>query len=193
VNPDENKNLETEIRDQQEIALRALGLYVVWCIAHNYDERKRYVTWIDNNKFEGLFSKDEVAFMAADPAPMQQIINISWHCERLIILLWCLGLIDGLPAADTQCETSIFLELIPPLNENFIVDFLSKVELRSEEDLWALEETITQQHWKLRNAKIKNQTIDEPIDIEIVQERHHAINWVLRYCRLGWDDMVCDT
>ena len=107
MDSDEDKNLEPEIRGQHEIALRALGLYVVWCIAHNYDKRKAYITWIEKNKFKHLFSEDEIAFFDANPAPRQQIINISWHCERLIILLWCLGLIDDLPPANTQCETPV--------------------------------------------------------------------------------------
>ena len=92
---------ENEIRSQYEIALRALGLYVVWCIALNYDDRKGYITWIEKNNFKNLFSENEIAFIYANPAPKQQIVNISWHCERLLILLWCLDLIDDLPAADT--------------------------------------------------------------------------------------------
>jgi hypothetical protein len=31
------------------------------------------------------------------------------------------------------------------------------------------------------------------IDIEIVQERHHAINWVTGYDGLPWDEVTTDT
>ena len=155
---------ENEIRSQYEIALRALGLYVVWCIALNYDDRKGYITWIEKNNFKNLFSENEIAFIYANPAPKQQIVNISWHCERLLILLWCLDLIDDLPAADTQCDTSVFLEFLPPLNGDYVVDFLSKVELRPADDLWILEEKTERQHWKARNTKI----IDEGIDLSLI-------------------------
>jgi hypothetical protein len=31
------------------------------------------------------------------------------------------------------------------------------------------------------------------IDIEIVQERHHAINWITEYDGLPWDEVTTDT
>jgi hypothetical protein len=31
------------------------------------------------------------------------------------------------------------------------------------------------------------------VDIEIIQERHHAINWVIGYEGLSWDEVTTDT
>lgn len=56
-----------------------------------------------------------------------------------------------------------------------------------------MKEKIERLHWKARDAKIHNKSPDESVNIEIIQERHHAINWVVGYCGLGWDEMVCDT
>jgi hypothetical protein len=32
-----------------------------------------------------------------------------------------------------------------------------------------------------------------PVDLEIVQERHHAINWVIGYDGAPWDEVTTDT
>lgn len=190
---DGNEIAEDEIRQQEEIALRSLALYSVWCIAIQYKNRQGSLDWITKNNLRAALSNDELAFIDADPAPKRQIINFSWQCERLLILLWCLGLVDEIPASDCQCDTSIFQDILPPLNGKTVANFMANVDLRKEEELWALAERIEQLHWKARNAKINKTPLDEPIDIEIVQEQHHAINWVMGYCALGWDDMVCDT
>ena len=33
----------------------------------------------------------------------------------------------------------------------------------------------------------------QPVDVEIIQERHHAINWVIGYEGLPWDLVTTDT
>ncbi len=48
-------------------------------------------------------------------------------------------------------------------------------------------------HWHARDGKLNNRPPRRPVDIEIVQERHHAINWVTGYCSLPWDEVTTDT
>jgi hypothetical protein len=48
-------------------------------------------------------------------------------------------------------------------------------------------------HWKARDAELHERSMPPGIDIEIVQERHHAINWITRYAGLSWDEVTTDT
>lgn len=111
------ESVEDNIRDKTEIARRSLGVYYTWCVAIQYKDRQGILNWVDENNLRDILSKQELNFITANPPPKQQIINFSWHCERLLILLWCLNLVDAIPAADKQCNTSIFQTLLPPLTE----------------------------------------------------------------------------
>ena len=44
-----------------------------------------------------------------------------------------------------------------------------------------------------RDARLNGQPMPADIDIEVVQERHHAINWITGYCGLPWDEVTTDT
>jgi hypothetical protein len=48
-------------------------------------------------------------------------------------------------------------------------------------------------HWRARDAEINGRPMPRDLDIEIIQERHHAINWVIGYEGLPWDEVTTDT
>jgi hypothetical protein len=48
-------------------------------------------------------------------------------------------------------------------------------------------------HWEARDAKIDERPPRRPVDMEIIQERHYAINWVTGYRGLSWDEVTTDT
>ena len=48
-------------------------------------------------------------------------------------------------------------------------------------------------HWEARDAEVHARASPLRVDIEVVQERHHAINWVMGYDSLPWDEVTTDT
>ena len=48
-------------------------------------------------------------------------------------------------------------------------------------------------HWKVRDAQINGRPVPEEIIPGLVQERHHAINWLMGYCGQEWDEVTTDT
>jgi hypothetical protein len=50
-----------------------------------------------------------------------------------------------------------------------------------------------EEHWRARDARLHERSMPPGIDIEIVQERHHAINWITGYDGLRWDEVATDT
>ena len=48
-------------------------------------------------------------------------------------------------------------------------------------------------HWQARDARIHSKPTPPHVNIEIIQERHHAINWVIGYEGLPWDEVTTDT
>jgi len=181
-----------EVRSPQEIARRALTLFGVWGLT-TAAPRNEVLDWLDENKLREELSPDELKFIDDHRPGSQQEINFTWHSERLIVLLWALNLVETLPSVDEQCDASVFAQCLPPFTEQTVEQFISSATLRSEDELWAEAERMRDLHWQARDAKINNRTPSQPVDIEVVQERHHAINWVTGYDALDWDEVTTDT
>ena len=189
---DEDKSPSDEVRGPIEVATRTLALFGVWGLSTNAP-RWKVLEWIDTSGLRQELTRDELAFISAPDPSEKQVINYSWQAERLVVLLWALGLIDNLPDADEQCDPSIFRECIPPFNGQSVEWFIANAKLRAEDELWEMAETLLDLHWQARDSKLNGRSSREAVDIEIVQERHHAINWVTGYCGLPWDEITTDT
>ena len=72
-------------------------------------------------------------------------------------------------------------------------DFLESAQLLSEDEIYDANELIYDAHWKVRDAQINGRPVPEEIIPGLVQERHHAINWLMGYCGQEWDEVTTDT
>jgi hypothetical protein len=71
--------------------------------------------------------------------------------------------------------------------------FVAEAKLRPEKELIECADQILDLHWTARDAKIKGLDPSQPVNLGIIQERHHAINWVIGYDGLAWDEVTTDT
>ena len=180
-----------EIRTPAEVARRAMALLSGIAVAFGAD-RSEVVEWLQEQKLYNELSPIEARFID-DPAPSErQTIRASWDSERLIVLLWALGLAE-MPEADEQCDTSVFQEVLPPYADVAVTDFIGSARLRPEAELLAMAERILNLHWEARDAKLNDRSPRSRVDLGIIQERHHAINWVIGYEGLPWDEVTTDT
>jgi len=188
---DEDQPLD-EIRSANDVARRALVLFSVVGLALGA-ERSAILGWLAENDLWSDLAPSEADFIdTPDPSP-KQIINASWLCERLIVLLWALGAIDLLPPADEQCDTAIFQDILPPFASASVTEFIVGAKLRPGAELIAMADAVLRLHWEARDARLKARAPRNPVDAEIIQERHHAINWVIGYDGLPWDEVTTDT
>lgn len=128
------------------------------------------------------------------PNPLRKAhVNFGWQTERLIVLLWALGKVQELPDSATQCDTSVFNSVLPPFARTSAQVFIARATLIDEDRLWKQAELYLEEHWKARDSRLHERSMPPGIDIEIVQERHHAINWITGYDRLPWDEVTTDT
>ena len=181
-----------EIRSPIEAAYRALALFSVVAVAQGAN-RTEIIDWLTEHDLWEKLAPTEVVFLnSADPT-QKQVINAGWLSERLIMILWALGAVHQLPPPDEQCDTADFLTILPPFASVSVADFIGSGRLRSASDLIEMADEILSLHWAARDATIKGRSTSPSVDIGIIQERHHAINWLIGYDGQDWDEVTTDT
>lgn len=189
---DADAEVPAEIRPADEVARRALALFAVVGTALGVP-RDDATSWLRTEELWDALTPHELAYLEQTNPPRQAHINFGWQSERLIVLLWALGKIPELPDSATQCDTSLFKSVLLPLTNTATRAFVAQAMLIDEERLWKQAESYLDDHWKARDAQIHGRPMPPGIDIEIVQERHHAINWITGYDGLPWDEVTTDT
>ena len=181
-----------EIRSPQEVARRALVLFATTGVAFGAS-RDDVMEWLTESELLADLSPIEQRFLD-DPSPSEQeIVNRGWDSECLIVLAWALGHCADLPAADEQCDLGLLNDHFPPFADVSAADFIECARLRPDAELQALQDECLRLHAEGRNARLQKRPSREPVNIEIVQERHRAINWVNGYDRAPWDEVTSDT
>lgn len=181
-----------EIRAPAEVAFRAIALFSVVGLAFGA-ERSDITTWLAENDLWSQLAPSEADFIDTPAPSRKQIIDASWLSERLITLLWTLGAVNELPPPHEQCDPAVFHANLPPFADITVTEFTSAARLRPSSELLTMAEDLWGLHWEARDAMINDRTPQQALDIEIIQERHHAINWVIGYEDLDWDDVTTDT
>ena len=99
----------------------------------------------------------------------------------------------SLPAPDRQCDTSLFQKLLPPFAPVSAQQLIATAKRRSEDVLENLADEIWDLRWQVDNARLNGQPIPSHLHPGILQERHHAINWIMRTDDVPWDEVRTDT
>ena len=181
-----------QTRTPAEVARRALALFGAWGLTTNAP-REEVLGWLEESGLRRELTQAELSFVDAASPTRQQQINFSWQSERIAVLLWALRLLEELPDADMQCDTGIFQRLLPPFTEESPEAFVDRAELRPESELRKYAQSTFDLHSWAYDAVSRNVPPRHPVDIEVIQERHHAINWVTGYEGLAWDEVTTDT
>jgi hypothetical protein len=126
----------------------------------------------------------------------QLAIDLSWQSERLVVLLWALNKIPAIPFPAPKVSAAFIEELLPPYGDEPAAQFCASARLRSEDELFAAALEIQELHVVARQRRLSQPDYRPSVpelDAEVIQERHHAINWLVGYCRQSWDEIATDT
>ncbi len=180
------------VRSPQEVARRALAVFSVVGLALGAP-RPEVLDWLRDENLSRELAPSERKFVEAPEPSEKERVHAVWMSERLVVLCWALRLIDELPEPDEQCDTGELQEILPPFADVEVSEFIDRARLRPDRELLDMAETLMNHHWEARNAQLKGAAPKFPVDIEIIQERHHAANWLVGYCGDPWDEVTTDT
>lgn len=181
-----------QVRNAQEIARRALVLCTIVGLAAGAP-KDEVLGWLEDESLKDELTPSELAFATSPYPTKQQQMNASWRSEALLVLLWALNAIEQMPALNEQCSTRDFQQILPPFADISVEQFINGAMRRSDEELIDCADALLACHWEARNARLHGRPVPAHCDLDIIQERHHAINWVIGYDGLPWDEVTTDT
>lgn len=136
-------------------------------------------------------SPSEVAFLSNPRAQPRIALNLTWRCEAMVVLMWAVGLFDKLPLPREQTCTAEILERLPGAFSESPWPRINALTLRPKAEVLDASDLIYRLHWATRQAWIDEKSAPAGLSSDIVQEWHHAINWVTCYGddRDEWDNV----
>lgn len=178
---------ELVLRDRDEVIGRARALLVVSLRAESVASGEPMSAGILLSKVplaEGYLSPGELAFLGKEQPAKQEYAQYIWRYESLYVLAWALGLIDELQFPAAPCEAAALVAKV--------IEMKSPAVRGAGEILDALDATY-RIHWHVRQQRLKKKGATPGVDPDVVMERHHALNWLVRFQHAGWDEVDTPT
>ena len=175
-------------RSPEEVAERTLALAISAVKGESNDQRL-IDSLITRYAAKQLFTPAELAFITNPSPTQQQLTDFAWQYECVHVLLWALGHIEKLQPPNQICD-------VP--GEISIIRDLGREKLSSTAHPRPLSEILDQAdlyyrlHWAAIELRIDGKSSDKANE-EIIDERHKALNWLIRYMGQNWDDITTDT
>jgi hypothetical protein len=163
---------------------------------------------IERHELWDAVSSSEKTFLVSASTDGDECRQLVWRLESIWVLLWALGQTDQLDWPSKQCDVSELVELL----KNFMAEPgpLTASELRPISEILDAQDLILRIHWAIRDAFLNQASmIPEDLDwsgksemvplthcggVGVVEERHHALNWLANVMNsTEWDGVDTPT
>jgi hypothetical protein len=182
---------ETRLRSAEEIGIRIACLFGLVGTAFHTDD-KVFADYLREHELWNHLTAKERFFLVEGPSDLKRARNLSWRCEAMVVLMWSVHLFETLPLPREQTETKEIVNRFPGVEES-PWPWIRKLSTRNKAEILDASDLIYRLHWATRQAGIEKKPPPGGINPDMVQEWHHAINWVTRYDNQEWDDVATDT
>jgi hypothetical protein len=161
---------------------------------------------IDQLELWDNVSPKELSFLnERTPAP-ELCRKMQWRLESIWALLWALGDIEHLEWPRSMCDVPRLAKLLKPRENDR--QFIAQAKLRSGAEILDAADLIMRINWAIRQSWINHEPIPEDLDgsgsakrlpvrecaaVGVVEERHHALNWLIGFDRAPWDTVDTPT
>jgi hypothetical protein len=153
-------------------------------------------------------SPAEQAFLQAEAPDSAECQRLVWQLEAIWVLLWALGDVETLDWPVKMVDVNRLVRLVMARESD--PNFLAGARLRPTAELLDAQDLILRIHWAIRevwlnyggmipeglnwSAKQKRVSVSMSAAVGVVEQRHHALNWLLNFCDpKTWDDVDTST
>lgn len=180
---------KVSIRTKDEIVNRTLALMYLGIKSEG--ETKDRLDELDKKyHMSSNFTAKEKEYADVAQPTAQQTADANWRYESMHVMLWALGYIENLSYPDTICNVYKDVKIIYSLTE---AEFRAKARLRSKKEVLDQADLVLRLHWACVSARLTNKAAPGKLDVDVVSERHYALNWLINYMNQAWDDVTTDT
>ncbi|MEZ4223434.1 MAG: DUF4272 domain-containing protein [Polyangiaceae bacterium] len=185
---------EVVLRDARDVAHRMYSLLAVAVRAESLASGEPLEVAALREKlplaFEAL-SPVEQAFLDSDEPAQQDVVNHAWRYEALFLLQWALGLFDEMPMPTKICDVPAVAGALFGRNGR---EVLKAAKLRPTSQILDVHDLLFRLHWLAREAiHNKNEPPPAELDPGVIQERRHALGWLVQFEDADWDDVDTPT
>lgn len=185
--------VEVDLRPAKEVALRALSLFAVALRGESLNAGEPIP--VDQMKsrlplaFQAMSPKEQAFFASASPE-RQEIVDAAWRYDAVFMLQWALGWIDKVSWPTAICDVSQIARMLLDADRQQLVN---EAQLRPTSEILDMLDMHFRLHWTTRQATNSDQPCPGGLDNGVIQERHHTLNWLIRFEDADWDDVGTPT
>jgi hypothetical protein len=182
---------ETKLRSKEDVAIRTACLFCV--VGSAFDPADSvYKDYLRQHGLWDYLTPDELSFLSSAAPDRQSTINFTWRSEALFVLMWSVRLFDVLPLPRQQTATGEIVSRFPGVDQS-PWPFIRSLSLRSKCELLDASDLIYRLHWTCRQSQLDKVPPPTALIPGVIQEWHHAINWITGYEDQEWDEVATDT
>jgi len=179
---------EIKKRTKEEVAYRVMALLAVAFKGAGM-EQPVVDELIADHSIKEHFTPEERAFIE-DPSPTSQTSDrFAWRFEAAWVLLWALGYEQELSKPIAIGDPGKAMGF---LTERGAGQFVADAQLRTPSEILDQADLVYRYDWAAVDARLNGRR-EPSVNGEITMERHHALNWLIRYNDAEWDDVTTDT
>jgi len=186
---------EASIRSKADVVNRAMALTIVAVRAQGMDVEDARAL-VGKYDLADHLTPVEAAYLADDEPEVADHVQMVWRYEAAAMLLWAVGLADELGFTDAPGKPTGIIDA-PTLTEimakRTAEQMHADARLRPAAELLDAADMIYRYHWAAREAGLNGEPIPAGLDMDVIMERHHALNWLIGYLGQDWDDVSTDT
>ncbi len=198
---------EVQVQHAAEVAKRALILWAVSIRAEGTPREEAIALIKDAGAWDSV-SPEEKEFLETDTPDPQVAQGFVWRLESLWVMLWALGHVNELAWPDDMCNVPRLVEVMRVEESN--ADFIREAKLRDVSELLDAQDLAMRIHWAIRDASLAEparvpndldwsgdaEWVEIPMcaGVGVVEERHHALNWLVNFLKpKNWDEVDTPT
>jgi hypothetical protein len=184
---------ELRLRSPEDVLRRMLALFVVAIRAESLNSSTPITVADLQQRFPPAFANltdAERAFLAQEAPAAQEITQFLWRYEAILVLQWALGLQESLPFADAICDVA---SISSTVIERGTEGLRKQPVARAGSEILDALDLHYRLHWASRQAILKKTPVPAGLNDGVLQERHHALNWLVRFEDRDWDDVDTPT
>jgi len=189
---------ELRMRAPDEIAARAFALLAVAVRAESLNETMNSGEPLTPDELfqrlpaaQAALTPNERDFMATAQPSEEAIAKFGWRYEAAYLLEWALGLVDTLPFPDAICDVPLTSRVL--LQAGDLQGALHAARMRPDSEILDALDQHYRLHWIVRQAQVQQQPAPAGLNADVLMERHHALNWLVRFEGNDWDDVDTPT